>query len=50
MELALTSRSVIACRLSPEQKAKLVELIREYEPERNILAVGDGINDLSMLS
>lgn len=30
MELALTSRALIACRLSPTQKADIVELIKEY--------------------
>lgn len=50
MELALTSRALIACRLSPTQKADIVELIKEYQPRKTTLAIGDGINDLSMLN
>lgn len=30
MELALTSRVLIACRLSPSQKADVIRLIKEY--------------------
>ena len=50
MELALTSRALIACRLSPNQKADIVELIKEYQPRKVTLAIGDGVNDLSMLN
>ena len=50
MELALTSRVLIACRLSPDQKAEIVQLIREYQPKKITLAVGDGINDTNMMS
>jgi magnesium-transporting ATPase (P-type) len=30
MQLALSSKVVIACRLSPKQKAEVIKLIREY--------------------
>ena len=50
MELALTSRVLIGCRLSPVQKAEIVTLIREYQPKKVTLAVGDGVNDICMLN
>jgi len=50
MELALTSKVLIACRLSPAQKADLIQLIKLYQPRRKILAIGDGVNDISMMN
>ena len=48
--VACNSCSVIACRLSPAQKASLVELIKKDVPGNPItLAVGDGGNDVSMI-
>lgn len=49
MELALTSRALIACRFSPSQKAQLAELLKQYQPRRTTLAVGDGVNDINMM-
>ncbi|XP_075591096.1 uncharacterized protein LOC142597996 [Dermatophagoides farinae] len=45
------AKSVIACRLTPIQKAKLIEKCKKYCPEPNLtsLAVGDGANDASMI-
>ena len=48
--VANTCDSVIACRVSPAQKAKLVQLVRRYvSPEPVTLAVGDGANDVGMI-
>jgi magnesium-transporting ATPase (P-type) len=48
--VANTCDSVIACRVSPAQKAKLVKLVRRYvEPEPVTLAIGDGANDVGMI-
>ncbi|CAE7256225.1 ALA3 [Symbiodinium natans] len=48
--VACNSCSVIACRLSPAQKASLVELIKKDVPGNPLtLAVGDGGNDVSMI-
>ncbi|CAL1137706.1 unnamed protein product [Cladocopium goreaui] len=48
--VACNSASVIACRLSPAQKAGIVELIRKEVPGNPLtLAVGDGGNDVSMI-
>lgn len=41
--------AVIACRVSPAQKAQLVCLVRENNPEVRTLAIGDGANDVSMI-
>lgn len=42
--------SVIACRVSPKQKALLVNLVRNYvSPEPITLAIGDGANDVGMI-
>lgn len=49
MELALTSRALIACRFSPLQKAQLAQLLKQYQPRKITLAVGDGVNDINMM-
>eukprot|EP00533_Pseudo-nitzschia_delicatissima_P000120 CAMPEP_0116110622 /NCGR_PEP_ID=MMETSP0327-20121206/18009_1 /TAXON_ID=44447 /ORGANISM="Pseudo-nitzschia delicatissima, Strain B596" /LENGTH=1657 /DNA_ID=CAMNT_0003603797 /DNA_START=292 /DNA_END=5265 /DNA_ORIENTATION=+ len=42
--------SVIACRVSPQQKALLVKLVRHHVvPEPVTLAIGDGANDVGMI-
>mmetsp|Transcript_27964 Transcript_27964/g.34016 ORF Transcript_27964/g.34016 Transcript_27964/m.34016 type:complete len:417 (-) Transcript_27964:166-1416(-) len=42
--------SVIACRVSPKQKALLVRLVRSYvSPTPVTLAIGDGANDVGMI-
>ena len=48
--VASCSDSVIACRVSPKQKALLVNLVRSYVvPEPITLAIGDGANDVGMI-
>ena len=49
IQLLLGSKVVIACRLSPKNKAEIIRLIREKEPEKITLAIGDGANDVSMI-
>jgi magnesium-transporting ATPase (P-type) len=42
--------AVIACRVSPKQKAQLVNLVRQnVTPEPVTLAIGDGANDVGMI-
>ena len=42
--------TVIACRVSPKQKAEMVNLVREHiVPEPITLAIGDGANDVDMI-
>ena len=41
--------AVIACRVSPSQKAELVGWIKQRHPRKTTLAIGDGANDVSMI-
>jgi len=42
--------AVIACRVSPKQKALLVNMVRKYvSPTPITLAIGDGANDVGMI-
>lgn len=41
--------AVLACRVSPQQKADLVRLIRDTKPEARTLSIGDGANDVNMI-
>ncbi len=48
--VASNCQSVIACRVSPKQKALLVKLVKEFvQPEPVTLAIGDGANDVGMI-
>merc|ERR1712238_300241 len=48
--VASSCNSVIACRVSPKQKALLVNLVQEYVvPTPVTLAIGDGANDVGMI-
>ena len=48
--VASSCESVIACRVSPRQKALLVNLVRHnINPEPITLAIGDGANDVGMI-
>ncbi|XP_020951536.1 probable phospholipid-transporting ATPase IM isoform X8 [Sus scrofa] len=48
LELACMCKTVICCRVTPLQKAQVVELVKKH---RNAvtLAIGDGANDVSMI-
>mmetsp|Transcript_9438 Transcript_9438/g.10347 ORF Transcript_9438/g.10347 Transcript_9438/m.10347 type:complete len:1257 (-) Transcript_9438:119-3889(-) len=50
--LELTNRCdvVIACRVSPKQKADVVHLVKDNVPNVTTLAIGDGANDVSMIT
>ncbi|CAO3630552.1 unnamed protein product [Cunninghamella blakesleeana] len=48
LQLALQCKSVICCRVSPLQKALMVDLVRKNQ-DAVTLAVGDGANDVSMI-
>ncbi|OQS01643.1 phospholipid-transporting ATPase [Achlya hypogyna] len=49
MQLVTQCCSVIACRLSPLQKAQIVALIKTSKGRPVTMAVGDGGNDVSMI-
>ncbi|XP_046873824.1 phospholipid-transporting ATPase ID [Hypomesus transpacificus] len=51
MELLRTAcmcQAVICCRVTPMQKAQVVELVKKYK-QAVTLAIGDGANDVSMI-
>jgi len=47
--LAISTSSCVCCRLSPQQKRKLVELVKQENKLGITLAIGDGANDVSMI-
>ena len=40
---------VLACRVSPKQKADIVNMIRGRFPQKATLSIGDGANDVNMI-
>lgn len=40
---------VLACRVSPKQKADIVNMIRDRFPGKVTLSIGDGANDVNMI-
>ncbi|KAF8850714.1 phospholipid-translocating P-type ATPase [Acephala macrosclerotiorum] len=48
--LLLSAHSVIVCRASPSQKASMVRSIRHLQPDKLTLAIGDGGNDITMIT
>ncbi|KAH9261482.1 hypothetical protein BASA81_000138 [Batrachochytrium salamandrivorans] len=47
--LAVKMQSVICCRVSPKQKALVVDLVRSHLKNEITLAIGDGANDVGMI-
>lgn len=41
---------LIACRMSPKQKADIVRMIQEHSPLATTLSIGDGANDVNMIN
>ncbi|XP_072924288.1 phospholipid-transporting ATPase IC isoform X2 [Hemitrygon akajei] len=48
VELACQCQAVICCRVTPKQKALVVQLVKKYK-RAVTLAIGDGANDVNML-
>uniref|UniRef100_A0A803W8G7 Phospholipid-transporting ATPase n=1 Tax=Ficedula albicollis TaxID=59894 RepID=A0A803W8G7_FICAL len=48
VDLACECRAVICCRVTPKQKAMVVELVKKYK-KAITLAIGDGANDVNMI-
>ncbi|OMJ85156.1 hypothetical protein SteCoe_13546 [Stentor coeruleus] len=42
--------AVLCCRVSPQQKADIVRLVRLSKPTAITLAIGDGANDVNMIT
>lgn len=49
LQLAIMCKAVICCRVSPLQKALVVKLVKKYQKQSILLAIGDGANDVSMI-
>jgi phospholipid-transporting ATPase len=49
LRISKTAEAVICCRVSPSQKADVVRLIKQDDPEIITLSIGDGANDVSMI-
>lgn len=50
LEIASHCKAILACRVSPKQKGELVSLVRKEKPSIVTLAIGDGANDVNMIS
>ncbi|XP_055492870.1 phospholipid-transporting ATPase IA isoform X2 [Leucoraja erinacea] len=48
LDLALSCKAVICCRVSPLQKSEIVEMVKK-EVKVITLAIGDGANDVGMI-
>lgn len=40
---------VLACRVSPKQKADIVNMVKDRFPKKGTLSIGDGANDVNMI-
>merc|ERR1719478_912644 len=49
-ELGIASKSCVCCRLTPLQKRNLVDIVRDRDASTITLAIGDGANDVPMIS
>lgn len=49
LDLAVMCKAVVCCRVSPLQKALVVKLVKKYQKQSILLAIGDGANDVSMI-
>ncbi|KAH0570460.1 Pospholipid-transporting ATPase [Spironucleus salmonicida] len=47
--IAVFCSSVVCCRLSPQEKALIVNLAHQYKPYLTTLSIGDGANDVVMI-
>ncbi len=50
MSLIDMSEVVLACRVSPKQKADIVHMVKNMHPDAKTLAIGDGANDVNMIT
>ncbi|XP_066430585.1 phospholipid-transporting ATPase IK [Eleutherodactylus coqui] len=48
VDLATQCQAVICCRVTPKQKAMIVQLVRKHK-KVTTLAIGDGANDVNMI-
>lgn len=50
VDLCENANVVLACRVSPKQKAEVVNMIKHRHPKKTTLAIGDGANDVNMIT
>ena len=50
IDLCEGANVVLACRVSPKQKAEIVRMMRARHPDKTTLAIGDGANDVNMIT
>jgi magnesium-transporting ATPase (P-type) len=50
LKLTDNAVSVLCCRVSPKQKAEVVKLIIKAKDNITTLAIGDGANDVNMIT
>ena len=43
-------KGLVVYRASPSEKAELVKLVRTHRPEITTLSIGDGANDVNMIT
>jgi P-type E1-E2 ATPase len=48
--LALRAEVCLMCRVSPKQKAEIVQMVRARKSTAVTLAIGDGANDVNMIT
>ena len=48
-EIAMHAPSVVCCRCSPTQKAKIVKAMKKYSNGKRCCSIGDGGNDVAMI-
>jgi phospholipid-transporting ATPase len=50
VDICSEAKVVLACRVSPKQKADIVSLVKNKYPGLTTLAIGDGANDVNMIT
>jgi len=48
-EMSQCCKAVVACRVSPDQKREMVNLVKTTVPGVRTLSIGDGANDVAMI-
>jgi phospholipid-transporting ATPase len=49
LKISKTMETVICCRVSPIQKAEVVRIVKQDDPDIISLSIGDGANDVPMI-
>ena len=50
LSICYNSNTVLCCRVSPFQKSQIIKKMKQFEPRCVTLAIGDGGNDVSMIT